>query len=276
MIESTQINSLVKRYRENKLPHAFLLETNDYNKCFNDIISFIKLINCSYEYKDKCNRVDCNLCNLIDNNNLPSLIVVDSDTLSIKIDQINDLKNKFSTKPVFSKYNIYIIKQAEKLNASSGNALLKFLEEPTDDIIGFFITNNSERVITTIKSRCQTLVCNYDINDNYIDDEMLDQVKIYLNSIYKNNEDIFYNKKMIDLYDNRADWELFFKKMLYYIRDCYFNKRKDKIKILKEISDKNIINIMVLIEDILKYIVSNVNIDLVLDKFVIEMRKYYE
>ena len=64
--------------------------------------------------------------------------------------------------------------------------------------------------------------------------------------------------------------------MLYYIKACYFKERKDIIPLLKEIKEENIIKIMVFIEDILKYVVSNVNMDLVLDKFVIEMRKYYE
>ena len=276
MIESKQISSLINRYNENKLPHAFLFETNNYDKCYSDLINFIKVINCSFDFKEKCDNKECNLCNLISSNNLPSLVTIETDTLNIKLDQIIDLKEKFSTKPVFSKYNIYIIKQAEKLNSSSGNSLLKFLEEPDENILGFFITNNSERVISTIKSRCQTIICRYDESINLLDDEMLDNIKIYLNSIYKNKDDLFYNSNMLELYSERSDWELFFKSMLYYFRDCYFEKRKDKITLIKNISKENIVKIMVLIEEILMFIVSNVNIELVLDKFVLEMRKYYE
>ena len=44
---------------------------------------------------------------------------------------------------------------------------------------------------------------------------------------------------------------------------------------VKEISKDNLIRIVVLIETVLKYIKSNGNIDLILDKFVIEMREYY-
>ena len=276
MFQSAHFDSLVKRFHENKLPHAFLLETNDYDKCYIDLFKFIKLINCPNEYKDNCSLDNCNLCNLIDTNNLPSLFIIDTDTLSIKIDKINELKEKFSTKPVFSKYNVYVIKEADKLNASSGNALLKFLEEPDDDIIGFFVTNNSERIISTIKSRCQVINCTYDIAGFNIDDEMLDNIKIFLNSIYNNKDDILCTKNVIDLYSERADLELFFKKMLYYFNECYFGKRKDLIPMVRNIKKENIINIIVLIEEILKYILSNVNIDLILDKFVIEMRKYYE
>ena len=44
---------------------------------------------------------------------------------------------------------------------------------------------------------------------------------------------------------------------------------------VKEFSKENLIKMVVDIETILKYIKSNGNIDLILDKFVIEMREYY-
>ena len=74
--------------------------------------------------------------------NLPSLIIIEPDGLNIKKDQILDMMEKFSTKPVFTKFNIYVIREADRFNQSSANTLLKFLEEPEDNIIGFFITNN--------------------------------------------------------------------------------------------------------------------------------------
>ena len=43
-------------------------------------------------------------------------------------------------------------KNAEKLNGSSANAMLKFVEEPTEGILGFFITNNKDVIIPTIKN----------------------------------------------------------------------------------------------------------------------------
>lgn len=276
MIESVQIKRLLDRYHENKLSHAFLLETNNPDKCFNDLILFLKMINCPFEYKDNCNE-ECNLCNLINKNILPSLIVIEPDGSYIKKNQVLEMMDKFSSKPVFSKYNMYIFKKSDRFNPSSGNTILKFLEEPEDGILGFFITNNKENMLSTIRSRCQIISCIYDGDNLNIDDEVLDQVKIYLNSIYKNNFDIVYNKtNMSSLYKERSDWEIFFNTMLYYFKDCLENKRNDKIDLINEISNSNIVNIIVFVEDIIKYIKSNGNIDLILDKFVIEMRKYYE
>ena len=53
------------------------------------------------------------------------------------------------------------------------------------------------------------------------------------------------------------------------------SNRIDKIEMVKEVSKENLIKMVVEIETILKYIKSNGNIDLILDKFVIEMREYY-
>lgn len=277
MSESSVVNELLKRYREKKLAHAFLLETNDSEKCFQEVIELIKKINCPFEYKEKCDS-DCNLCNLIDTDNLPSLITISPDGQFIKKDQILSMMEKFSTKPVFTKFNIYVIREADRFNSSSANTLLKFLEEPEDDILGIFITGNKENVISTIRSRCQVFNCYYDVNiADSLNDEILTDVKLYLNAIYKNKDDLIYNKThMSGYYKERIEWEIFFNTMLYYLKDCYSSERLDKIDMVREIKPGNIIKMVVLIEEILKYIKSNGNIDLILDKFVIEMRKYYE
>ena len=273
MNNSTDIfNNLLARYHENKLSHAFLLETNNHDKCYSDLISFIKNI-----CKEKENE-DINVDTLIDSGNLPSLVVIEPDGQFIKKDQILDMMEKFSTKPIYTDNNIYIIKEAERFNTSSANVLLKFLEEPEDNILGFFITDNKETVINTIRSRCQIYSIYYDLSfEENISDEILTDVKLYLNSIYNNSDALVYNKtNMVGLYKERSDWEIFFRTMIYYLKSCISTDRKDKIQMVKDISQNNVVNIIVLCEKVIKYIKSNVNIDLILDMFVIEMRRFYE
>ncbi len=277
MVEANVFNEIIKRYHENKLAHAFLLETNDTNKCYKDVLNLLKVLNCPKEYNEDCEE-ECNICRLINNDSLPSLITIIPEGQFIKKDQVLDMMDKFSTKPVFTKFNMYVIKEAERFNSSSANTLLKFLEEPEENILGVFITNNKENVISTIRSRCQIFSCMYDSNIvDRLDDEILTDVKLYLNAIYKSKEDLLYNKThMSGYYKERVQWEIFFNTMLYYLKDCYTSDRLDKIPMVKEISKNNLIKMVVLIETILKYIKSNGNIDLILDKFVIEMREYYE
>lgn len=277
MIECSALQDVLKKYHENKMAHAFLIETNDANKCFTDLQNLIKNICCPFDYSANCKN-ECNICNLIDHSNLPSLIVIDPDGQNIKKNQILAMMDSFSTKPIFTKFNIYVIREADRLNASSANTILKFLEEPEDNILGFLITNNRENVISTVRSRCQVISCVYEFDASTdLDEEYLDNVKLYLNAIYKNDEDLLYNKThMTKLYSDRVSWEKFFNTMIYYLKDCCDSKRIDKIDMVKNISFSNLIKIILEIEVVIKYIKSNVNIDLVLDKFVIEMRNFYE
>lgn len=277
MSEVLVFDNLLKRYHENKLAHAFLLETNDISRCYEDVLNFIKKLCCPHTFSIEC-KENCNLCSLIDADNLPSLITINPDGQFIKKGQILDMMEKFSTKPVFTNFNIYVIREAERFNSSSANTLLKFLEEPEDNILGIFITNNKENVISTIRSRCQIFSCYYNGNiaDN-LNDDILTDVKLYLNAIYNNKDDLLYNKThMSGYYSDRKDWEIFFNTMLYYLNDCYSSDRLDKIELVKNISKCNLVKVIILIEEILKYIKSNGNIDLILDRFVIEMRNYYE
>ena len=277
MIEAVNLQHILNRSRENKLAHAFLLETNNVNKCLSDILSLLKQLNCPKEYEVNCSN-ECNICKLIDTDSLPSLIVVEPDGQFIKKQQILDVIDKFSTKPVYSKYNMYVVKEADRFNSSSANTLLKFLEEPEDNILGFFITTNKENVISTVRSRCQIISCIYK-TDEYLnsENEYLMEVKIYLNEIYKNKDDLIYNKThMSGLYKERMEWEKFFYTMLYYVRDCYSNSNSYKIDMLKNCDIRKMIEIINIIEDVLKHIKYNGNIDLILDKFVIEMRRCYE
>ena len=73
-------DNLLARYHENKLAHAFLLESNDIDRCYLDVLAFIKKI---CHDKDTEGNIDI----LIDNGNLPSLITIEPDGQNIKKDQ---------------------------------------------------------------------------------------------------------------------------------------------------------------------------------------------
>ena len=98
---------IVNKYREGRLAHAYLIETNNQELCLKDLLEIVKFINCEGEYKTSCQS--CNLCNLIALNNLPTLKIIEPDGINIKKQQIQELKDCFSTKPTYSKFNIFVL-----------------------------------------------------------------------------------------------------------------------------------------------------------------------
>ena len=269
------LEKLITYYKNDKISHAYLIETNDIEKCYLDLLEVIRQINCPNEYSKECKK--CNLCNLLNKNSLPSLIVIWPDGKNIKKEQILSLKKQFSTKPIYTKENIYIINQAETLNASSANTMLKFLEEPEDDILGFFITNNSNNVINTIKSRCELLVVNYKETSEIV--SYLPKSLEYLNKIDLEKNNIFlYNKNvLLKDYPERDQISKILRGIIYIYEDLLINKKKYiNYTNLYKLKPKEIVIREKVINKYLERIFYNVNLELFLDNLVIELSGAYE
>ena len=75
---------------------------------------------------------------------------------NISKDEVRNLVKKLTFKPFESLYKINIIWLPEYLNISTSNAILKILEEPPGNTLFFLVTNNDQKLISTIKSRVQS------------------------------------------------------------------------------------------------------------------------
>jgi len=273
------LEELLKEYHENRLAHAFLIETNNQELCYQSLVSFLKQINCPNDYEENCSK--CNLCHLFDTNNLPSFIVIRPEGTTIKKEQILSLKQSFQTKPTFSIYNMYVVINAEMLNSSSANTMLKFLEEPEEHILGFFITNNKENIIETIRSRCQVLLDYYpetitqdtpkvwqSIACNYVKEveisgteALLYNRDVVLPLVHDRKELFYLFQSILNIYQTIYHCFIFHNDLPEEWNSLQFMMKKDKTHIFKRMND--VIEIL----DILNY---NLNISLVLDRFVLE------
>lgn len=266
----------MKYYAEGKLSHAYLISTNNINKCSQILLDVVKNIFC-FDILDEDKKYS--LCHLIDINNLPSLKIIEPDGHFIKKEQILELRNDFSRDSVYTKENIYIIKSAEKMNKEAANTLLKFLEEPDGNVIGFFITNHIDNVMLTIQSRCQHIDINFEDNiwekinitkEQY--EEYLKNIKVYLYGIeIEKQELILYNKKYFSEYEKKDIICI-----LQIILDIYLSKLHNENKysefdFLNNLKMNNISRKVNLIIEFLKEISYNVNLELLLDRFVLEM-----
>lgn len=76
---------------------------------------------------------------------------------SIKVSQIRDLNGVFATKAAMSNRRVVVIDEAETLEISAANALLKRLEEPPHGTIFLLVAHSAGRLLPTIRSRCRVL-----------------------------------------------------------------------------------------------------------------------
>ena len=112
--------------------------------------------------------------------------------------------------PGYRKENrMMILKNAELLNKSSANTILKFLEEPSPNIIAILLTNNIYNCLDTIISRCQVL--------SLINEEKL-------------NKNIF--KKIYEKTDKKEDFDIFVEQEIKNIIDFYKRLEQDKTKLI--------------------------------------------
>lgn len=118
---------------------------------------FAKTLQCEAGSTDPCGT--CRSCIQCDSGNQPDIIWVTHEKPTvISVDDIREqVNNDIIIKPYSSRYKIYIIPEAELMNPQAQNALLKTIEEPPEYAIIMLLTNNLDKMLPTILSRCITL-----------------------------------------------------------------------------------------------------------------------
>lgn len=100
----------------------------------------------------------CDVCQRILHNEYADMIYIDGTSTSIKKDDIIKLQHEFN-KTGLESYGkkVYILDHAENATPDALNSLLKFLEEPSSDMVAILIVEQIDRVLPTIVSRCQNI-----------------------------------------------------------------------------------------------------------------------
>ena len=288
---------LLNSFENNKLVQAYLFVSNDKSFLLDYAIAFSKkLITDNYDEQ---------ICNMIDNNTYPELKIIEPINNIVKKEQLIDLQQSFLVKPTLGKKMVYIINGADKLHVSSANTILKFLEEPSEDIVAILLTDNLQKVLPTIKSRCQNLIFKNKKEEeiNKLDilfkdykekiDEKEDKEEFVNN--FKNNcisfinqieklgmkEFIHYKDSIFDIYKTKEEMIILFDFMLYFYYDMlnfmvsrnvvYMN---DYVETIKQVSENNDLNKLQkklqLIENTKIKLDTNMNLKLLMDEFIIK------
>ncbi len=88
-----------------------------------------------------------------------SLDVIEMDAASQRgIDDIREIRDRVVLQPVEGRSKVYILDEAHQLTDAAWNALLKLIEEPPPHLLFIFCTTELQKVLPTVRSRCQTFV----------------------------------------------------------------------------------------------------------------------
>lgn len=112
-----------------------------------------KSLNCiNGPTENPCNK--CENCVSITQGNNNDVIEIDGAS-NTSINDIRIIQEEILYPPVMSKFKVYIIDEVHMLSKSAFNALLKTIEEPPKNVVFIFATTEVNKVLPTIRSRCQ-------------------------------------------------------------------------------------------------------------------------
>ncbi len=213
-------NLIVKAIKNNKISHAYLIESNKNNTVDDFVLAIVKAVICPFHYTNDSMCNDCNICKRIDDGNYTELKVISPDGLWIKKEQLLDLQDEFIKKGVENDKRIYIIKDCDRMNGQAANSLLKFLEEPVENIYAFLITDNINRVLKTIVSRCQILTMK---NESGNFDSTIESLANLIGNSKMEYDDIVNDGKYQKMIDGAIKFIDYFEK--YKFNTIIYNKK---------------------------------------------------
>ena len=274
-------NIMMNEIKSNHISHAYLIDENNNNESFNIVMAFVKEVLCS-KLDSESGQV---LRKRIDDGNYPEINIIKPDGMLIKKQQILDLQQAFSRTAIEGSKRVYIICDADKMRSETANSMLKFLEEPDNDIIAILMTNNFNSLLSTIVSRCQIIRLNNDENDNTnseVDALVLNFIEFLENNGIKTiikEQDLIFN--LIGSKE-RDNFITFFDKMIDMYYDIFkisngsqiiiYNNYLDKFTMIAKKNAQNKIidkiNILIKMKDRIK---NNVNINLLIDSLIVSI-----
>lgn len=218
---------------ENKLSHAFLVESNNYEDVMNSVFKLFLEKKMIFNIDDIENNISVRILKPIDN-------LIDKD-------QILNLQEFLSTMSFDGYYKLFFILNAGLMNEQSVNKLLKVLEEPNEKVVGFLISDNANELLPTLISRCQVLKNDIDASNVEVDEDIFNNLCKFKNF---NFDDYIKFKVVVSKLDKVVINNLFLKYLAYL-------DNENDIFYLK-------------VNAFLNNIRYNVNIDLALDKLYFE------
>lgn len=148
---SLQFKNFLKTVKNGNAAHSFLLISKDAFSAQEMANLFAQVLICP----NVCG--DCENCQKIIHHLHPDVKYFPQGA-KLLVDDSKKIVEESFTKPIFADKKIFIIQNVDLSTDEAQNKLLKSLEEPQNNVYYILTTSNSDKVLPTIKSRCDKIV----------------------------------------------------------------------------------------------------------------------
>ena len=145
--------TLRQAVEQEKISHAYLFSGPRGTGKTSVAKIFAKAMNCPNQVDgEPCNH--CYICQAVTEGSLEDVIEMDAASNN-GVDEIREIRDKSTYAPSLARYKVYIIDEVHMLSTGAFNALLKTLEEPTQNVVFILATTELHKIPATILSRVQ-------------------------------------------------------------------------------------------------------------------------
>ena len=145
--------TLKQAVEQEKISHAYLFSGPRGTGKTSVAKIFAKAMNCPNQVDgEPCNN--CYICQAVTEGGLEDVIEMDAASNN-GVDEIREIRDKSTYAPSLARYKVYIIDEVHMLSTGAFNALLKTLEEPTQNVVFILATTELHKIPATILSRVQ-------------------------------------------------------------------------------------------------------------------------
>ena len=147
--------NLRRSFQRGRVPHFFLI-CGPQGSGRHTLTGLLAAAMMCTETNQPCGH--CEGCRKVLNGVHPDFIIVDDpEKKTVPVDLIRQARSDLFIRPNEGKRKIYLLPRAQDMLEPSQNALLKILEEPPDYGAFILITDNAEKLLPTVRSRCTEL-----------------------------------------------------------------------------------------------------------------------
>lgn len=280
-----QISILKNAVESKKINHFYLFDGEKGTGKKDVALAFSKSVLCKGKQGESCGA--CPSCTKFDTNNHPDFKILEPVKGFIKKEDVEDMIEDISIIPFEGGKKVFLIEDLELARPETQNLLLKTLEEPPSYVVIIILSSNSNAILKTILSRCQSISF---YNENRREDllesedfyEIRDELVDIIGSLLKGNKIKAFNS--IDFFVKNKDRTVeILDIMIYWFRDLAIYKEigesalilnKDNFKNLElqsSVDIERIYDIIYKIETTKYNIERNVNFNLSIETMLLNI-----